>query len=76
MTSFKGDFTDSIDQDQRLYSPTILKTVLCHILQIFLFLEAFDCNTTSDWLNRKVYQIRSFVTFQFANLGEKDKGCS
>ena len=36
------------------YSPTILKNILCLILQIFLVLEAFECNTTSDWLNHTV----------------------
>ena len=38
---------------QVLYSPTILWTVLC-LLQIFLYLEAFDCNTISNWLNHTV----------------------
>ena len=33
-----------------LYSPTIPENILC-LLQIFLHLEAFECNTTSDWLN-------------------------
>ena len=41
------------------------------ILQIFLCLEAFECNTTSDWLNHTVEPIRSCVTPQFANLGGK-----
>ena len=41
------------------YAPT---NVLCFILQIVLYLEAFECNT-------------SCVTFRFANLGEKDKDC-
>ena len=36
------------------YSPTILKNVLSLVLQIFLFLHAFECNTTSDWLNHMV----------------------
>ena len=36
------------------YSPTILEKVLRLILQIFLYLDAFECNTTSDWLNRMV----------------------
>ena len=35
-------------------SPTILQNVLCLIFQIFLDLEAFECNTTSDWLKRTV----------------------
>ena len=51
------------------YSPTILENILSLILQNFLYLEASECNTTSDWLNRTVYPIRSCVT----NLGEKTK---
>ena len=35
-------------------APTILLNVLCLILQIFLFSEAFQCYTTSDWLNHTV----------------------
>ena len=37
-----------------LYSSTILQNVVCLILQIFLYLEAFECNTTSDWLHHTV----------------------
>ena len=55
------------------YSPTILKNVLSLVQQIFLSLAAFECNTTSDWLNHTVQPIRSFVTFKFTNLGEKDR---
>ena len=36
------------------YSPTLLQNVLSLVLQIFLFLAAFECNTTSDWLNHTV----------------------
>ena len=36
------------------YSPTILKNGLRIVLQVLLYLEAFDCNTTSDWLNYTV----------------------
>ena len=61
---------------QELYSPTILKNIPCLILQFFLYREAFECNTISDWLNHTVYPIRSCVTFQFANLGEIDKDYS
>ena len=39
---------------QSPYSPTILKHVLGLVLQIFLYLEAFERNTTSDWLNHTV----------------------
>ena len=37
-----------------LYSPTILENILSLVLQIFLYSEAFECNTTSDWVNHKV----------------------
>ena len=37
-----------------LYSPTILQNVLIIFLQIVHYLAAFDCNTTSDWLNHTV----------------------
>ena len=33
------------------YSPTILKFILSLVVQIFLHLEAFECNIASDWLN-------------------------
>ena len=39
----------------------------------FHIFDAFECNTTSYWLNRMVEPIRSCVTFKFATLGEKDK---
>ena len=35
-------------------SLTILKNVLCLVLQIDLYFAAFECNTTSDWLNHTV----------------------
>ena len=35
-------------------SPSIPKNVICLVLQIFLYLEAFECNASSDWLNRPV----------------------
>ena len=46
------------------YRIFILLNVLCLVLQIFLYLEACECNRTSDWLNR------------ITNLGETDKECS
>ena len=33
------------------YSPIILENILCLVLQIFLDLAVFECNTTFDWLN-------------------------
>ena len=36
------------------YSPTILENILCLILPILLYLEAFERNTTSDWLSHTV----------------------
>ena len=55
------------------YSPTILKNVFSLVLQIFLYLETFECNRTSDWLNGMVYPIRSCVTFKFTKSVDKDK---
>ena len=34
-----------------IYSPTSLRNILVLVLQIFLYLEASESNTTSDWLN-------------------------
>ena len=56
---------------QGQYSPTILKNILRLILQIILYLEAFVCNTTSNWLNRMVSPIRSCVTFKFTESCRK-----
>ena len=39
---------------QGSYSPTVLENILSLVLQIFLYSEAFECNTPSDWLNRTV----------------------
>ena len=48
-------FADSVDTDQGSYSPTILQNVLSLVLQIFfLYLAAFSCNKTSDWLNHTI----------------------
>ena len=46
-----------------VYSPTILQNSL--VLKSFLYLVAFECNTTSDWLNPTVKPIRSCITFKF-----------
>ena len=43
-----------LDQNQGPYSPTILENILGLVLEIFLNLEAFECYTTSDWLNHTV----------------------
>ena len=40
--------------DTGRYSPTILKNVLSLFIQIFLYVEAFEGNKTSDWLNHTV----------------------
>ena len=37
----------------------------------FLHLPAFECNTTSDQLNRMIKPIRSYVTFKITNFLEK-----
>ena len=52
-------------------SQTILQSILSLVLQTFLYLAAFECNTTSDWLNRTVYPIRSCVTFKFTKYCRK-----
>ena len=41
-------------EKQGLYSPIILENALGPFLLIVLYFESFKCNTTSDWLNRKV----------------------
>ena len=51
--------------EQGSYSPTILQNVLSLVLQIFLYLAGFECNTNSDMLNHAVYLIRIFFTFKF-----------
>ena len=35
-------------------SPSILEKIVSLVLQIFFYLEEFECNTTSNWLNRTV----------------------
>ena len=52
------------------YLPTILKNVHSLVLQMFLYLAAFECNTTSDWLNQSEVHC---VTFKLTTLGEIDK---
>ena len=37
-----------------LLSLTILKNFLCLVLQISLYSETFECNTTIDWLTHTV----------------------
>ena len=49
-----------------LFSPTILQYVLkSYSPDFFLYLAAFECNTTCDWLNHTVKPIRSCVTIKF-----------
>ena len=38
-----------------LYSPTVVENVLSICLRVFLYLEDFKSNTTSDWLNHTVF---------------------
>ena len=45
------------------YSPTILKNLLCLVLQICQYLAAFECKTTSEVV----------LYSNLHNLGEKDK---
>ena len=42
-------------QEQGPYWPTILENIPSLVLHTFLYLEAFECNTTSDWLNRIIW---------------------
>ena len=66
-------FAASTDKKKRLqrtfnqgpYSQTILHNVLSLVLQLFQYLEAFECDTTSDWLNHTVSPSKSCVTFKF-----------
>ena len=43
---------DIAKRKSRPYSPTILKNVLCLVVQIFLYLATFEWKTISDWLHR------------------------
>ena len=54
------------------YSPTILKNIRFLVLQICLYVEAFESNTTYDWLNRLDQQIISCVIFSLKNHEDKD----
>ena len=36
------------------YSTTVLNNILSIVLQIFLYLAVFECNTISNWLNHIV----------------------
>ena len=58
---------------QGQYSPTILENVLCLIIQIFLYLATFECNTTFGWLNHTVYGSanQQFCYIQFHKILEK-----
>ena len=51
--------------DLGLYSPPILKNILSIVIQIFIYLEAFESNTNSDFLNHTVWPIRNFVIYKF-----------
>ena len=52
---------------------SILENILSLVLQSFVSLTAFECNTTSDWLNRIRFSQSEVVTFKLTNLGEKTK---
>ena len=52
VSSFQTPFSAFLNLNP--YSLTTLKNVLSIILQIFLYLAAFECNTTFDWLNHVV----------------------
>ena len=64
-----------------MFCATVLLNVLCLTLHIFLYLEAFECNTISDWLNHmaKPYGLanqKCVLHSNLLNLGEKDKECT
>ena len=44
---------------------TFIKKALCLVLQIFLQIEAFESNKTSDGLNHSVQPVRSCFTLKF-----------
>ena len=53
------------------YSLTNLKNVPSLVLQIFLYVEAFERNTLFDWLHHTVQLIRSCVTFKLIKPSRK-----
>ena len=53
-----------------------LTRTFCLSLHISVYLEAFENNITSDWLDYTVYPIRSSVTFKLKKRYKKDKECS
>ena len=55
------------------YSPTTFKNILCLVLQIFLYSEACECNTISDWPIRScVLQIYKILDKETKNSLEMD----
>ena len=55
------------------YSPTILKGVLSLLLHIFLYLEAFEYNTISDWPTVWFSQSEVVLHLDLQNLERKRK---
>ena len=51
----QGQPVRTAQADQGPYQRTILQNVLRLVLKIFQYLEASECNTTSDWLNHIQY---------------------
>ena len=56
-------FFSGPQRTQGPYSPSIPKNILSLVPQIFLYLAAFECNATSDWLKHMVKPIRRCVIF-------------
>ena len=50
---------------------TIVENILSLILQIFLYSEAFECNTTSDWIRFSQSEVVLHSNLQI--LGKKKK---
>ena len=54
------------------FSKNVLQNSWWKRTQICLYLESFECYTTSDWLNHD-YEV--VLLSGLKNLGEKDKEC-
>ena len=63
-----------VRRNNERFSSSSLKNVLSFTIQIFVYFEASERNTTSHWLNFRFNPIRSCVSF--TNLRAKDKECS
>ena len=63
-----------LQQVTRLMSTDVNKVSISinqRFLSTFLHSEAFESNTTSDWLNHVVYPVKSCVTFKENKISKK-----